>query len=222
MTGTPLWEKSILRDAAGNTLRPGGFTLTDRAVTLTGLPVDARVLDVGCGLGATVEYLRAQHGLNACGMDYSPRQLAEAPADLPLTRADGSSLPFADSSFDAIFCECVLSLLPDKEQTISEFKRVLKENGKLIISDLYQRGKGQHGTGQIQCLDGSCANSPLYLGRIEQILKENSMHIAAIEDYSRLLVELAAKLVFAGENIPSRGQNCCERPGYMLMIATQD
>ncbi|WP_421899345.1 DVU_1556 family methyltransferase [Maridesulfovibrio sp.] len=214
MTGTPLWEKSILRDTAGNTLRPGGFSLTDRAITLTGLPVNSRVLDVGCGLGATVNHLRTKHGFKACGMDYSPRQLADAPADLLLTRADGSELPFADSSFDAIFCECVLSLMPDKEQTISEFKRVLTKGGKLIISDLYQRKNGQ-----FQCPDGSCASSPLYLKRIEQILKENGMHITTIEDYSRLLVELAAKLVFAGEKIPSRGQNCCDRPGYMLMIA---
>ncbi|NDV24347.1 DVU_1556 family methyltransferase [Desulfovibrio sp. JC022] len=217
MKGTPLWERSILRDAAGNTLRPGGFTLTDRAVTLTGLPVNARVLDVGCGLGATVEHLRTKHGLNACGMDYSPRQLSEAPADLPLTRADGAHLPYTDSCFDAIFCECVLSLMPDKEQTISEFKRVLTDGGKLIISDLYRRGSGQ-----IQCLDGSCANSPLYLGRIEQILKQQGMHITAIEDYSRLLVELAAKLVFAGDPPPASGGNCCDRPGYMLMIATQN
>lgn len=217
MAETPLWEKSILRDAAGNTLRPGGFILTNRAVTLTGLPVNARVLDVGCGLGATVNHLRTQHDFKACGIDYSPRQLSEALPNLPLTRADGSHLPFANSSFDAIFCECVLSLLPDKEQTVSEFKRVLKDNGKLIISDLYQRGNKQ-----IQCLNGSCAGSPLYLGRIEQILKQQGMHIVTIEDYSRLLVELAAKLVFAGEKPPARNQNCCERPGYMLMIATQD
>ncbi|WP_415718988.1 DVU_1556 family methyltransferase [Maridesulfovibrio sp.] len=214
MTQTPLWEKSVMRDAAGNTLRPGGFSLTDRAVALTGLQAGAKVLDVGCGLGATVEYLRTKYGLKACGMDYSPRQLAESPAELPLARADGSELPFAASSFDAIFCECVLSLIQDKEKTISEFKRVLKKNGKLIISDLYRRGSGQ-----IQCLDGSCANSPLYLGRTEQILKENGLHITAIEDYSRLLVELAAKLVFAGGKPPSSGPNCCDGPGYMLMIA---
>ena len=217
MAQTPLWEKAVLRDAAGNTLRPGGFTLTDRAMTLTGLQANAKVLDIGCGLGATVEYLRTKYQLKTCGMDYSARQLAEAPAELPLARADGSALPFADSSFDAIFCECVLSVMPDQEKTISEFKRVLKRDGKMIISDLYRRGSGQ-----IQCLDGSCANSPLYLGRIEQILKENGLHISAIEDYSRLLVELAAKLVFAGEKPLSAGQNCCDRPGYMLMIAEFD
>ncbi|WP_419781256.1 DVU_1556 family methyltransferase [Maridesulfovibrio sp.] len=214
MTETPLWEKDILRDTAGNTLRPGGFSLTDRAVALTELSAEAKVLDMGCGLGATVEHLRTKYNFKACGMDYSPHQLAEAPAELPLARADGSALPFADSSFDAIFCECVLSLMQDKEQTISEFKRVLKKDGKLIISDLYRRGSRQ-----IQCLDGSCANSPLYLGRIEQILRENDLYITAIEDYSRLLVELAAKLVFAGEKNPAAGQNCCDRPGYMLMIA---
>ncbi|WP_320173428.1 DVU_1556 family methyltransferase [Maridesulfovibrio sp.] len=214
MTGTPLWEKSILRNAAGNTLRPGGFTLTDRAAKLSRLKPGARVLDVGCGLGATVEHLHDRHGFKAFGMDYSPRQLSEAPTYLPLTRADGSNLPYADSCFDAVFCECVLSLMPSKEKSILEFKRVLTKGGKLIISDLYQRGKGQN-----KCSDGSCASTPLYLGRIEQIFKENEMQITTIEDHSRLLVELAAKLVFAGEKNPTAGQNCCDRPGYMLLIA---
>ncbi|MFW5500896.1 MULTISPECIES: DVU_1556 family methyltransferase [unclassified Maridesulfovibrio] len=214
MTGTPLWENPILRDAAGDTLRPGGFTITDRAVDLARLKSAARVLDVGCGLGATVEHLHEKYGFNAFGMDYSPRQLSEAQAGLPLTRADGSNLPYADSSFEAVFCECVLSLIPNKEKAILEFKRVLTKGGKLIISDLYQRGNGLD-----QCSDGSCASTPLYLKRIEQIFKENGIQITSIEDYSRLLAELAAKLIFAGEKNPTAGQNCCDRPGYMLLIA---
>ena len=44
-------------------LRPGGLELTDRIVALARLPRGARVLDVGCGSGATVAHLADRHGL---------------------------------------------------------------------------------------------------------------------------------------------------------------
>ncbi len=218
---TPLWERSVLRDTAGTTLRPGGFALTDRAISLVRIPQGANVLDVGCGLGATVEHLRSEHGFRACGIDKSVRQLSEAPSDLPLTLADASCIPCADSFFDAIICECVLSLVPDQQRAIAEFKRVLKNRGTLIITDLYQRDRRQSGDGGC-----SCASSPLDLGKTEKMLMQNGMHIKSIEDHSKMLAELAARLIFAGEsdfrltgNCCSRPGNCCSRPGYMMLIA---
>lgn len=210
----PLWERSILRDTAGITLRPGGFALTDRGVSLARLEHGAHALDVGCGLGATVEHLRIDHNLEACGIDNSARQLSEAPSHLPLTLAHASCIPFANHAFDAIFCECVLSLLPDLDQTIEEFRRVLKTNGKMIISDLYQRTREK--TPQVSC---SCASSPLDLKKTEAILSKHGMRITSLEDHSKLLAELAARLIFAGEPDFRLTGNCCRRPGYMLLIA---
>ncbi|MCL5290189.1 MAG: SAM-dependent methyltransferase, partial [Firmicutes bacterium] len=40
----------------GGTLRPGGFTLTDKAVQYCGFKPGTTVLDLGCGTGATVEH----------------------------------------------------------------------------------------------------------------------------------------------------------------------
>ncbi|WP_320171268.1 DVU_1556 family methyltransferase [Maridesulfovibrio sp.] len=214
-SAVPLWERTVLRDTAGSTLRPGGFALTDRAVDLARIPSGSRVLDVGCGLGATVEHLRSEHGFDACGIDNSVRQLSEAPGDLPLTLAEASCIPCADSFFDALFCECVLSLMPDQQKCITEFSRILKKDGKLIITDLYQRGEGEETT-DLKC---SCASSPLDLNNTEKHLYACGMHIAALEDHSKLLAELAARLIFAGEPDFRLTGNCCRRPGYMLMIA---
>lgn len=210
----PLWERSILRDTAGTTLRPGGFALTDRAISLARIPAGANVLDVGCGLGATVEHLRSEHKLSACGIDSSVRQLSEAPAHLPLTLADASCIPCPDSFFDAVICECVLSLIPDQERAVCEFRRILKKKGTLIITDLYQRGSKVATMGEC-----SCASSPLNLGKTEEMLKKNGMYIKSIEDHSKLLAELAARLIFAGESDFRLTGNCCSRPGYMMLIA---
>ena len=43
--------------------------------------------------------------------------------------ADSSHLPFADRSFDAIFCDAVLEHVKNPFQVVGEFSRVLKEEG---------------------------------------------------------------------------------------------
>ena len=43
--------------------------------------------------------------------------------------ADSSHLPFADRSFDAIFCDAVLEHVKNPFQVVDEFSRVLKEEG---------------------------------------------------------------------------------------------
>lgn len=114
----------------GECLHPGGLALTDRAVERCGLLPGARILDVGCGAGTTVRYLRST-GLRAWGID-----LAGAGASL---RADGQRLPFAAGAFDGVLLECSLSLMPDLDAALAEFARVLVPGGRLAVSDLYAR-----------------------------------------------------------------------------------
>ena len=104
MESLPLYESPLLREVTGPTLRPGGFTLTARAVSFSGLERGAAVLDVGCGLGATAAWLEENHGLKALGLDVSPGMLKQGRRNNPQTallagRAD--RLPLKDSRFDA-------------------------------------------------------------------------------------------------------------------------
>jgi SAM-dependent methyltransferase len=47
---------------------------------------------------------------------------------------DAQCLPFADTSFDTVFCSQVLEHVPEPWLCLSEFRRVLKPGGTLILS----------------------------------------------------------------------------------------
>ena len=54
-----IYETEQLREVCGDTVRPGGLTLSERAIAYCKFPLRAKIIDVGCGYGATVEYLLA-------------------------------------------------------------------------------------------------------------------------------------------------------------------
>jgi arsenite methyltransferase len=96
-----IYELPGVQRVTGATIRPGGLALTRRAVALADLPAGARVLDVGCGAGATLDYL-AGLGLRATGIDPSAKLLEQGTAEkltraYPFTQGRGETLPFAAS-----------------------------------------------------------------------------------------------------------------------------
>lgn len=47
---------------------------------------------------------------------------------------DGNTIPFADETFDYIFCDYVLEHVPDLDRSISEMVRVCKKGGKIHLA----------------------------------------------------------------------------------------
>jgi SAM-dependent methyltransferase len=89
----------------------------------------ARILDAGCGPGWYVEALRAA-GATVVGLDGDLDALTAAaspPAGLVL--ADAARLPFADASFDGIFCSNLLEHAADTDGVLHELARVLRPGG---------------------------------------------------------------------------------------------
>lgn len=209
-TARPLWERPALREAAGDTLRPGGFALTDRAAAAMGLLPGWRVLDVGCGLGATVARLRSRFGADAYGVESSSVQIDRSVGSRSVVQATGDCLPFGDGQFSALFCECVLSLFPDPHAGLREFFRVLATGGFLVLSDL-------HAQDDRVIESGSCGDRAVLLSRTQGMVEEAGFEVVLVEDHSHLLKDLAAKLLFLGE--PGRGCACHRGLGYYLMIA---
>jgi ubiquinone/menaquinone biosynthesis C-methylase UbiE len=99
---------------------------------------DADVLDVGCGAGAHAVELYEQ-GARVTGIDSSRAMLDIAAGrlgpDVPLLCASiEERLPFADDSFDAILASLVMHYVEDWTPVLREFRRVLRDSGRLVIS----------------------------------------------------------------------------------------
>jgi ubiquinone/menaquinone biosynthesis C-methylase UbiE len=218
-----------MRAATGETARPGGVRLTDRAVAQIGLRPGAPVGDIGCGRGATVRHLRENYGLAAMGIDPSPGMVTEG-RGLPLARANAEALPWRTGSLAAVFCECVLSLTVNPKQALAECRRVLAPGGFLVLSDLYRRDGGNgNGNGPARtCVEGAVTRE---VG--EARMAKAGFRVTLWEDHSRLLAELAGRMIFAhgslegfwaAVGLPAAEISCTNAapgarpPGYFLAI----
>ncbi len=139
------YDHAAVRILVGDALHPGGARLTERLGQLLNLTPASRVLDVASGRGDGTLVLAARFGCEVIGLDFGRRNV-EAATNAARERGladkvtfyygDAEKLPFADGTFDAVFCECALCTFPDKPTAVAEFARVLKPDGRVGISDL--------------------------------------------------------------------------------------
>lgn len=101
-----------------------------------------KVLEVGCGTGFFLLNL-AQAGYigEAHCTDISPGMVAQCiengrrlGIEVQGQVADAEALPYPDNSFDLVLGHAVIHHLPNLEAAFSEFHRVLKPGGRLVIA----------------------------------------------------------------------------------------
>jgi arsenite methyltransferase len=231
-----VYEQIGATDVAVDGIRPGGFLLTEMALSWCRFPSNSRILDVGCGTGVTLDRLNRVHELSAIGLDTSSVLLGRnrmRNPDLPLVRAAGENLPFFDEHADGLLAECSLSAMNNPDEALDEFRRVLKIGGKLILSDVYARNPNRvDRLGHVPadcCLRGAISREEL-MGR----LTNRDFRVDLWEDHSDLLTDFAVKLVFSYGSMNQfwlrTGSTSVDladiqravseaRPGYYLLIA---
>lgn len=99
-----------------------------------------RVLDVGCGTGATTLAL-CTADRRCVGIDTSPDAVAAATAaataagvETAFSVAPAEALPFDDRTFDAVLLASVLQHVDDPHRALAEAWRVLAPHGTLVVS----------------------------------------------------------------------------------------
>lgn len=110
------------------------------ALSRAQLAPDSRVLDAGCGASIFPVYLAEQgHAVSAVDL-HPPHGLAEAHG-LPVEYFTSgiTALPFADESFDAVFCISVIEHMghAGTVAALRELRRVARPGARLLITTDY-------------------------------------------------------------------------------------
>ncbi len=231
------YESCCMQEATGETLRPGGFTLTQKAISFCGLTKQSKVLDLGCGMGATASYLYENYGINVVGIDPSPKLLGMAKAKNPFATfvlGKGESLPFEKESFECVIAECTLSLMNALHVSLKEVHRVLKKGGWFVITDVYAKNPEALKAMENFSLN-SCMRGLHHLPLLQHELEMMGFEVMLVEDCSQLLKELMVKIIFSHGSMGAfwsktleddTPQACCAfeqnlkacKPGYFMMI----
>jgi arsenite methyltransferase len=109
------------------------------------------VLDLGSGAGNDCFVARAIVGESGkvTGIDFTDAMTEKARANnaklgytnVEFIQGDIEEMPLPDNKFDVIVSNCVLNLVPDKQQAFSEIYRVLKPDGHFCVSDVVIKGE---------------------------------------------------------------------------------
>lgn len=102
-----------------------------------------RAIDLGCG-GGHVSYAVAPHMASVVAYDLSAHMVAAVAkeaarrglANVETAQGPAEALPFADASFDAVFCRYTTHHWPDVRRGLREARRVLKPGGIAVFSDV--------------------------------------------------------------------------------------
>jgi SAM-dependent methyltransferase len=104
------------------------------------------VLDLGSGAGFDCFLAAKKVGKNGkvIGIDFSEKMISMAKENaknwnlnnVEFRLGDIENLPVKDNSVDIIISNCVINLAPNKAKVFAESYRVLKENGRMFVSDI--------------------------------------------------------------------------------------
>lgn len=105
--------------------------MVNRVAAASGLPPEAKVLDVGCGQGTALD-LFERRGYEALGITVNREDIAACRAKgFAVREMDQSFLDFPDQEFDLVWCRHCLEHSIFPYFTLAGFARVLKTGGWL-------------------------------------------------------------------------------------------
>jgi ubiquinone/menaquinone biosynthesis C-methylase UbiE len=115
------------------------YSGVERALgAFVGPEVSGRVLEVGCGTGHWLRLL-SENAIRVIGLDASGKMLAFARTTAPeaaLAQGRAEQLPWADQTFERVFCINAFHHFENKRGFLSEARRVLVPGGQIMTVGL--------------------------------------------------------------------------------------
>ena len=187
-------------------LHPGGAELTLHAAEKAGLKTGERLLDIGCGTGASLALLAKTCGIEPYGVDLSERVLAVAGSlhpDISFRYGAAQSLPFDGAFFQAVLMECVLTLAERPEAALREAVRVLRPGGRLILSTL-ATSPGGEGSGSRLSGSGIITDGAADAARLRSCMRDLGCRLDYEEDRRADLTQYVVESIMAYGSIEER------------------
>lgn len=113
-----------------------------QSIELLQLTEESKILIVGAGTGADLDYLIGQKDITA--IDLTPGMIArlknraeKLALAVDAQVMDGHELEFEDESFDVVILHLILAVIPDPYKCIKEVERVMRPGGQMVIMDKF-------------------------------------------------------------------------------------
>ncbi len=114
-------------------------------IEYSSIKIDDVVLHLGCGFGDDTFAIRRVigNGGRVIGIDYDIHNIAVSRQNcgnfgynnVTFFVRDIEKLLFENENFDVVVCNYAINLMPNRDNILKEIHRVLKQKGKLIVSD---------------------------------------------------------------------------------------
>ena len=182
-------------DAFAKTMRDKGWNGVD-SMLQSGIS-SGNILEIGPGPGYIgLELLKKLSGAALTGCEISPAmiKIAEKNAasygvDAKYVQGNAISMPFEDSSFDAVISNGSLHEWEDPKRVFNEIYRVLRQGGRYCVTDLrrdvgwLKRSMVYHSTNPKEMRPGllSSLNASYTEGEILEILSGSSLKNASVK-----------------------------------------
>ena len=147
-----------------------------------GIKAGNTVLDLGSGAGNDCFVARAMVGESGyvAGIDFTDAMIEKARenarklgfTNVDFIQGDIENIPVKWGVVDVVISNCVLNLVPDKQQAFNEIFRVLKQGGHFCISDVVIEGELPKGLKDDATMYAGCVSGALPKSEYLEIIKD--------------------------------------------------
>lgn len=127
--------------------RPSGGIKTVHSVAKNAfINKEKKMLEIGSNTGFTCINMNLLTECECVGVDVNKQSIDEAKRiakkhsindKVSFFESNATELPFEDNTFDIVWCSNVTSFIKEREKAISEYLRVLKFGGTLVVVPIY-------------------------------------------------------------------------------------